>query len=153
MVKNGSDINLDDKYGQTCIYYAIKEGHYEVVEYLIKNGADLNKFDKKKLTPYTFALKHNKIKIADLLISNGASVNNGKTTSKKTKSKKQDEEEKFSQIDENKPKKYVLVRILDNGEKVALNNNELSEFFKQNPEISKLCYNEDSNEENDYSQE
>ena len=46
MIEQGSDINIEDKYGQNCIFYSIREGHYEVTELLIKNGANLNQIDK-----------------------------------------------------------------------------------------------------------
>ena len=72
MIEQGSDINIEDKYGQNCIFYSIREGHYEVTELLIKNGANLNQIDKKKMTPYTFAEKFNQGKIADLLVEHGA---------------------------------------------------------------------------------
>ena len=45
--EKGTDANLEDKYGQTCIYYAIREGHDYIVEFLIKHGANVNKIVKK----------------------------------------------------------------------------------------------------------
>lgn len=71
-MEKGSDINLQDKFGQTCIYYAIRQGHYNIVEYLIKKGANVNISDKKKQTPVSYAAKMNQDEIVDLLVQNGA---------------------------------------------------------------------------------
>ena len=89
MIEQGSDINIEDKYGQNCIFYSIREGHYEVTELLIKNGANLNQIDKKKMTPYTFAEKFNQGKIADLLVEHGAINQSQKVKRKRRKKCKQ----------------------------------------------------------------
>ena len=34
-VEKGTDINLEDKFGQTCIFYAIRGGHYDIVDFLL----------------------------------------------------------------------------------------------------------------------
>ena len=38
-VEKGTDINLEDKFGQTCIFYAVRTGHYDIVKFFerIKN--------------------------------------------------------------------------------------------------------------------
>jgi predicted nucleic acid-binding OB-fold protein len=149
MVNNGSDINLDDKYGQTCIFYAIREGHLEVVEFLIKRGADINKTDKKKMTPYLFANKFGKIKIAELLLNYGAQTHAklpelplGKG---KNKAKKQRIEEVDSKIESEdlgqKSKKYILVRVNENGEKSGLTADEIEEFKNTFPDVFNLMNN------------
>jgi ankyrin repeat protein len=155
LVERGADANVEDKYGQTCIFYAIKEGHFEIVEYLVQNGADLNKVDKKKLTPYAFALKHNKIRIADLLISNGAVVNTNKQAAKKVKPTKTEEDVKMAEIEDNQPNKYILVRVLDNGEKVALSESEIEKLFRDNKIAGQLLTNKEAlrKEEDDAPQE
>ena len=71
-VEKGADINLEDKFGQTCIFYAVRTGHYDIVKFLIKNGANINKIDKKKQTPVSLAVKMNHDKIVDLLVEKGA---------------------------------------------------------------------------------
>jgi ankyrin repeat protein len=154
LVESGADINIEDKYGQTCIFYAIKDGHYDVVEYLVQKGADINKVDKKKLTPYTFALKHNKIKISDLLASSGALINTGKHSIKKAKTAKSDEEIK-TVVEDNQAKKYILVRVLENGEKVALSQSEIEHLLRDNNIASQLLTNKETlqKEEDDSPQE
>jgi ankyrin repeat protein len=155
LVESGAYINTEDKYGQTCIFYAIKEGHYEIVEYLVQKGADINKVDKKKLTPYTFALKHNKIRIADLLVSSGVVINSGKQTTKKVKTTTKPEEDVKTAVDDNQPKKYILVRVLDNGEKVALSQSEIEQLLRDNIKAGQLLSNKEAleKEEDNISQE
>lgn len=72
MIEKGADINIEDKYGQNCIFYSVREGHYEMTQLLIENGANLNQIDKKKMTPLTFAEKNGQTRIEELLIKNGA---------------------------------------------------------------------------------
>lgn len=155
LCENGAEINIEDKYGQTCMFYAIAQGHYEVVEYLIQRGADINKVDKKKLTPYTFALKHNKIRIADLLVSSGAVINSGKQSTKKVKTSKPEEDVKTAVAEDNQPKKYILVRVLDNGEKVALTQSEIEQLLRDNGIAGQLLTNKEAlqKEEDDAPQE
>ena len=154
-VEKGSNINLEDKFGQTCIFYAIRQGHYNIVEYLIKNGANINKVDKKRQTPISYALKMNQESIVKLLRDNGVNKpdkkikektkNNHNVNYHNTRVEKKTSEE----IEHNKkiimsvqvPKKYVLVKISDKGEKVPLNEEEYDEFMKKNPEINDLVNN------------
>jgi len=72
MIDLGTNINIEDKYGQTCLFYAIREGHIDIVKLLIQKGANVNQVDKKKRTPYSFAEKYNFKDICDLLVNFGA---------------------------------------------------------------------------------
>lgn len=93
------------------------------------------------MTPYTFSLKHNKVKIADILASSGAIIQPVKTpTSKKSKPKKTkvDEEQSKTEFEEIKPKKFVLIKILDNGVKHALSPSEVEDLKNEYPDIAKL---------------
>lgn len=154
-IEKGSDINLEDKFGQTCIFYAIRQGHYNIVEYLIKNGSNINKMDKKRQTPLSYATKMNQDEIVGLLIENGAN-----RTDKKWKEKtkinhnipyhnSKIEKKTSEEIEQNKkiimniqvPKKYILVKINENGEKVPLNEEEYDDFMKNNPEINDIINN------------
>ena len=153
-VEKGVDINLEDKFGQTCIFYAIKTGHYEIVNFLIKNGANINKVDKKKQTPVSYAVKMNQDKIVELLVENGAikpetkknekekKNNNLHLALKKEKSNNIDSEKKKNIIENIQvPKKYILVKIDENGEKIPLTQEELNDFMKKNPEINDIVNN------------
>ena len=72
MIELGTNINIEDEYGQNCLFYAIRENHFEIVELLIQKGANVNQVDKKKRTPYSFAEKFNYQNICDLLLQSGA---------------------------------------------------------------------------------
>ena len=54
------------------MFYAVKHGKAEVVEYLIQNGANVNITDKKGITPTTLAKRSNKGQILDILVKYGA---------------------------------------------------------------------------------
>lgn len=153
-VEKGADINLEDKFGQTCIFYAIRGGHYDIVDFLINNGANINKIDKKKETPVSFALKYSQEKIVDLLVDNGAikpekklnqknKINHNYQDYRKKENIQENEIEKNKKIIEQIqiPKKYVLVKISENGEKIPLSDQEYDEFMKNNPEINGLISN------------
>ena len=147
LVEKGTDVNLEDKYGQTCIFYAIREGHEDIVEFLIKHGANVNKNDKKKQTPVSFALKNGKEKIAELLIANGGMKPEPKVKEHNKKRKKSTEEEPQTkdEIINNiqAPKKYILVKIGENGEKTPLNEEEYAKFAEENPEVFQLLNNKE----------
>lgn len=36
LVQYKADVNVEDKYGQNCLYYAIREGQESIVDFLIK---------------------------------------------------------------------------------------------------------------------
>ena len=151
LVEKGTDVNLEDKYGQTCIFYAIREGHYDIVDFLIKHGANVNKNDKKKQTPVSFAMKNNKDKIAELLITNGGIRPEPKTKNNKEHNKRnrkrsvEEEHQTKSDIINNiqAPKKYILVKIGDNGEKTPLTEEECEKFAQENPEVFQLLNNKE----------
>jgi len=48
LVDYGADCDLVDQNGQTPLYYAVRGGKIEAVEFLIQNGADVNHEDKKQ---------------------------------------------------------------------------------------------------------
>lgn len=152
LLDKGADINMEDKYGQSCLYYAIRQGHYEIVEFLIKNGIDLNKVDKRKVSPILFAERNNQTKIADLLLQNGAIKPESKKKEKKEKKDKKKVEITPEEQMQNrmnliesiqKPKKFILVKINENGEKFPLNNEELEHFKKTNEDVINLLNNKE----------
>ncbi len=152
LIEHKADLNLEDKYGQTCIFYAIKEGHYDIVKTLIEEGVDLNKIDKKKLNPYTYALKFNQTQIAQLLHSKGANdITSGKADNKDKKNKNKKQKSNIENLNvneeqeniESKPKKFLLVKINPDGTKKALTSEELDEFKKSYEEISNILSNEE----------
>jgi ankyrin repeat protein len=139
----GAEINIEDKFGQSCIFYAIREGHYDIIDYLVKlSGNKLDKPDKKGVTPYMFALKNGKNKISELLRDSGFSTE-VPTHDKKSKSKKAKATvaESVKTEEEPKYKKFVLVKINESGEKIALTPKEIDEFEREYPDIFEMLKN------------
>ncbi len=131
-------MNLEDKYGQTSLFYAIKDDHIDIVDYITSQPQfiKLDKIDKKNLTAYFFALKNSKLAIAELLAGKGANTQI-KTQDKKSKGKKKIEEEKQEE-DLQKPKRFLLVRLNEAGEKIPLTAEELDLFERDYPYIANL---------------
>lgn len=143
LVEYEADLLVEDKFGQSLIFYAIREGHYEIVEHLIKlTEIKLDKADKKGISPYMFALKSGKTKIAELLREAGF-ITEAPSHDKKSKSKKTKIQtgESVKTEDEPKFKKYVLVRINESGEKTTLTTKDIEKFEKEYPDIFELLKN------------
>ena len=164
MIELGTNINIEDKYGQTCLFYAIREGHSEIVELLIQKGANVNQIDKKKRTPYSYAEKYNLQNICDLLIQNGANkpiskINaekRGKKERKKVKellgdedindeNKINNENQELTLEELQKARKCYLVRIEDE-KKIPLTNEEIEIFKKEHEDIFKYLIDEKERE-------
>ena len=140
LVEKGADVNLEDKYGQTCVFYAIRQGHYDIVHYLLKHGLNVNKIDKKKQTPVSYAEKIGQSKIMELLLNNGGIKPDNKSKKKnenknKKSNKKSPEEEQMNKqemIDSiQKPKKHILVKILESGKKIELKEEKKKKIKKK----------------------
>jgi ankyrin repeat protein len=56
----GADLDLVDNNGQTPLFYAIKNGKSEAIEYLLQQGVSLTTTDKKNFNPVTWAKRSNK---------------------------------------------------------------------------------------------
>ena len=54
LIKKGANVNAEDEYGWTPLWYAVYHGNVATVKYLLKNGAivDLNKKDKYRFYWY-----------------------------------------------------------------------------------------------------
>lgn len=142
-IEYGADTLVEDKFGQSCIFYAIREGHYDIIEYLIKlTDNKLDKSDKKGVTPYLFAIKNGKTKISDLLREAGFSTE-APTHDKKSKTKKGKAPvaESVKTEEEPKLKKFVLIKINESGEKIPLSPIEIEEFEKEYPDVYELLKN------------
>lgn len=69
LVHSGVEINLQDKYGNTplwyaCIYYAINE---KTISYLLESGANMNLNNKYGVNTYTSAKENNEHELLSLL--------------------------------------------------------------------------------------
>ena len=80
-LKNSFDIDTLGEYACTPLHYACREGHFEMVDFLIKNGANVNsKNHYSTIYPIFDAItstnnKKNYLSIIQLLIDNGADIN------------------------------------------------------------------------------
>lgn len=87
MVKALCDLRVDprqaDSLNQTPLYYAVREGHAEVIDLLLEKGLNLNHIDTYGQTPIFYCIREGKVQTCDKLASMGASVdyvdNNGQT--------------------------------------------------------------------------
>jgi ankyrin repeat protein len=55
LLKNGADINMTNKYGNTPFHLACSEGYTEIVKLLLEKGANINTVDKFDQTPLHIA--------------------------------------------------------------------------------------------------
>lgn len=145
LIEKGADINVEDKFGQNCIFYSVRQGHVDVTQLLIDNGANLNKVDKKKMSVYTFAIKNNQIDIANLLVLHGAVKPAPKTErdKKQKKPKTSSSSQQYQQVELSpekiqQPKKFILVRVTEDGQKTPLTDDEIAKFKGEHMDICKL---------------
>ncbi len=60
-----ANINMVDENGETALTIAAREGHYDVVKYLLEKGASTKMSDKKGRTAFTLAVQAGHIDIAN----------------------------------------------------------------------------------------
>ena len=77
LIKRGvhADIKARDKYGQTPLMYATRNGHSQVADLLLKHGANINARQNFGWTPLMQAIRGEHPDIAIDLINRGANVN------------------------------------------------------------------------------
>ena len=65
-----------DKFGQTCLYYTVREGKYETSKYLIEEcGLPLNEKDFYGQNPIYYAAREGHLNLCQLLVEKGIDVN------------------------------------------------------------------------------
>lgn len=69
-----ANINIQDSYGQTPLYVAVKRGNYSTVELLLKLHANIFINDKNGMTPLMLAAFLGNYKICELLLQNHAKI-------------------------------------------------------------------------------
>lgn len=75
MIKNGIDLNLQNKDGLTAIHVSAAHGNIQIADLLVKAKANLNKVDRYNLTPYLRARSFEDEKeFKEMLRSNGKKV-------------------------------------------------------------------------------
>ena len=72
--ENGTDLNLQNRYGWTPLHIAIRRDRRDMVAYLLDKGADINKTDGVGWTPLMEAVMDDKPEICAFLIEKGADV-------------------------------------------------------------------------------
>ncbi|MCW8820842.1 MAG: ankyrin repeat domain-containing protein [Sulfurovum sp.] len=73
-IENGTDVNLQNKYGWTLLHIAIRRDRRDMVAYLLEQGADIDKVDGVGWTPLMEAVMDDKPEICAFLIEKGADV-------------------------------------------------------------------------------
>lgn len=72
--ENGTDLNLQNRYGWTPLHIAIRRDRREMVAYLLDQGADINKVDDVGWTPLMEAVMDDMPELCAYLIEKGADV-------------------------------------------------------------------------------
>jgi ankyrin repeat protein len=141
-VKSGADIEITDKNGQTCLFYAIRDNHYQIVEYILDKVeyTKINETDNNDFTLYEYALKLSRKEIADFLLSKGATKRQKSENKKQKKSKKKNAANNNigSSINNDKLLKCLLVRISSTGEKIPMTCDEIEQFKADYPDLYEI---------------
>lgn len=72
--ENGTDVNLQNRYGWTPLHIAIRRDRRDMVAYLLEQGADIDKVDGVGWTPLMEAVMDDKPELCAFLIEKGADV-------------------------------------------------------------------------------
>jgi uncharacterized protein len=74
LLATGADVNAKDRYGQTGVMLAGRDGHFEIIKVLIEHGADLNVTAKYNLSALMLAVINGHVDIARVLARSGADL-------------------------------------------------------------------------------
>ncbi|CAH3192927.1 unnamed protein product, partial [Porites evermanni] len=76
LIKQGANVNLQDKEGETALHYAIDRSDVscEVLSCLIENGANFDAFSNSGCTPLMKAIHSQLIQVVTYLIEHGANI-------------------------------------------------------------------------------
>ena len=156
LVDNGADINIEDLYGQNCLFYAVKHGHFDVVKFLVEHGINVNVIDKMNMTVLSLSEKLKDGKIKEFLIQNGSVINVNKIRARNRQTPfnqhggynhnliRKDKEMRAEMTKDElinsiqKQRKYILIRVTQNGEKKPLTSEEIQNLRINYPDVSKL---------------
>lgn len=87
MAKALFDLNVDpkqaDSLNQTPLYYAVREGHKDLIDWLVEKGLNLNNVDTYGQTPIFYCIREGHVVTTEKLVSMGGHHdivdNNGQT--------------------------------------------------------------------------
>lgn len=74
LIKDGCDVDGNDKYGRTILFDAIVKGFQEIVLELCLAKTNVNHKDREGRTPLHFASIHSQFEIAKILVQFGAVI-------------------------------------------------------------------------------
>ncbi|XP_046365631.2 ankyrin repeat domain-containing protein 17-like [Haliotis rufescens] len=75
LVSKGADVSLSDKRGDNLLHFASREGHEEVVKFVLSQDmVSINSRGWKKITPAMTAAEKGHKEVVELLVSKGADV-------------------------------------------------------------------------------
>ena len=165
----GLNVNEIDIYGQTPIYYCVRDNKIETVKLMIELGTNINIEDKYGQTCLFYAIREGHSEIVELLIQKGANVNQvdkkkrtpysyaeGRKERKKIKeflgeenindeNKINNENEEITLEELQKARKCYLVKIEDD-KKIPLTDEEIEIFKKEHEDIYKYLVDEKERE-------
>ncbi len=75
LLKNGANINLRNRDGETPLTIAVTKNSMELVKFLLENDADINLRNRDGETPLTIAAAKNFMEIVKFLLENDAKIN------------------------------------------------------------------------------
>ena len=74
LIKAGADIDALDRYGQTALMIAARDGHAGIVDLLVAHGANLDVTAKYTLSALMLAVINRRADIAKVLVDAGADI-------------------------------------------------------------------------------
>ena len=74
LIRNGADINVNDKYGQTVLHEVAKNWHIDIAKYLIKKGASFTVQDRYGRTPLHLASAVGHVEMIDFLVGKDTGI-------------------------------------------------------------------------------
>ncbi len=74
-LRNGANVDVRDRNGDTALIRSIRTGNHTVVQILLENAADVNLRAKTTETPLIMASRTGDVEIVKMLLSFGADVN------------------------------------------------------------------------------
>lgn len=150
LVDHAMNPYLIDRNEQNCLFYAVQNQRYEIIDYLLSNGIDVNQIDKMKTNCLQLAYDLNDIRVIELLKSKGAVLPYLPTIEKKKHKKPKQTSTYQSSLTNNETSfaqdisLYTMVKINEDGIKIPLTEEEIIELKYSDPIIKSLL--EDKNE-------